>query len=273
MNDDAPILEQGHLRLRRCRHGVFLYSLMDLYIGRSLETYGEYCEEEARLYQRFLGPGQVVVDAGANVGCHTVLFAASVGQAGRVFAFEPQRVVFQTLCANLALNGLRNVEAWPVGLASAVGQRVVPPISYDTEGNFGGLSLAEDGPGEAVVVTTIDNLGLDACHLIKIDVEGMEREVLLGAADTISRHRPLLCVENDLREKSEALIGQLLELDYRAYWHVPRLFNPDNHRGEQRNVFGDTVNVNMLCLPREDGRRVEGLRAVESVRDWWQSDA
>ncbi|MCZ6863316.1 MAG: FkbM family methyltransferase [Alphaproteobacteria bacterium] len=127
-----------------------------------------------------------------------------------------------------------------------------------------------DGPGEVVAVTTIDNLGLDACHLIKIDVQGMEREVLLGAAETIRSHRPLLYVENDLRKKSEALIGQILEMDYRPYWHVPRLYNPDNYRSERRNVFGDTVNENMLCRPSSRGRQIERLRAVASVHDWWQ---
>ena len=267
---NASILKNGHLRLRRCCYGLMLYNLMDIYIGRSLDIYGEYCEEEARVYRRLLDRGQVVVDAGANIGCHTVLFASTVGPTGRVFAFEPQRVAFQMLCANLACNELWNVEAWPVGLGSSDGRLVAPPISYDSEGNFGDLSLSQDGPGEEVAVTTIDNLGLDACHLIKIDVQGMEREVLLGAAETKKNHRPLLYVENDLREKSKALIGQIFEMDYRLYWHVPRLYNPDNYRGEKRNVFGDTVNVNMLCLPREDGRQIEGFRAVASARDWWQ---
>ncbi|TFG83046.1 MAG: FkbM family methyltransferase, partial [Chromatiales bacterium] len=48
-------------------------------------------------------------DIGANIGTHTLALARLVGQQGLVFAFEPQRIVFQTLCANMALNSLDNV--------------------------------------------------------------------------------------------------------------------------------------------------------------------
>ena len=53
--------------------------------------------------------GYISLDVGANIGCHTVPFAKLVGESGRVVAFEPQRLVFQNLCANLALNALTNV--------------------------------------------------------------------------------------------------------------------------------------------------------------------
>ena len=88
-----------------------LYNFHDLYIGRSLDLYGEYSEGEIDLFGQIVQPGQVVVEVGANIGAHTVFLAHRSGPAARVLAFEPQRIVFQTLCANLALNSITNVDA------------------------------------------------------------------------------------------------------------------------------------------------------------------
>ena len=266
----APaLLGNGDLRLRRCRHGHMLYSLNDGYIGRALDTYGEYVEDEAELYQRLLQPGQVAVEAGANIGALTVVMAQAVGPNGRVITFEPQRVLYQMLCANLALNGLRNVHAALGGFGAETMTMNVPPVNYDRLENFGGVTLQADGPGEPVSVVPIDSFSLPICHLIKIDVEGMELEVLEGARETIKRHAPVIYLENNIREKSPALIGWLLEHDYRLFWHRPRLFRVPNYRGHEADIFDNTINVNMLCLPP----RVQGdpnLDAVTSPEDWWQ---
>lgn len=147
---------------------------------------------------------------------------------------------------------------------------MVPPVDYDKQGNFGGLSLKTKGPGETVPLITVDSLALENCHLIKIDVQGMEREVVLGTQQTVARCRPMLYVENDLRNKSEALIGLLFEMGFRLYWHIPRLFNPKNFFGETRNIFDTTVNVNMLCVPMEAALEVRDMRPITSVQDWWK---
>jgi FkbM family methyltransferase len=138
-----------------------------------------------------------------------------VGQAGTVHSFEPQRVVFQTLCANVALNSLTNVHCHQAAVADAPGEIIVPILDYTSENNFGGLGLGGYERGECVPVVTLDALHLDDCRLIKIDVEGMELQVLRGAQATIARCRPLLYVENDRPEHSHALIAHLLEQDYR----------------------------------------------------------
>lgn len=266
----APgLIENGDLRVRQCRYGLMLYSLKDVYIGRSFELYGEYCEQEVALYKQLVEPGQVIVDAGANIGAHTVFFARATGPEGAVHAFEPQRVIFYMLGANLALNGLDNVHARHAALGDAPGTITVPRVDYGKAGNFGGVSLVAGGPGETVPVMTVDGLALDRCDLIKIDVQGMEGQVLAGARRTIERFRPMMYVENDLKAHSAALIGQLFDLDYRLYWHIPRLYHADNYFGRNKNIFRNTVNVNMLCLPAEDPRQIQ-LRRITSVEDWWK---
>jgi hypothetical protein len=116
-------------------------------------------------------------------------------------------------------------------------------------------------------VVTLDGLALPACHALKIDVEGMEAEVLRGAAATITRCRPALYVENDRRERSAALIALIGGQDYAMWWHLPPLFVPDNFAGEAADDFPGIVSINMLCLPRERAITVAGLRPVSGPDD------
>ncbi len=106
---DQPLtLDAPHLRISRCRHGHMLYNLQDVYIGRSFDLYGEFSQGEVRLFSQILQPGMVALDVGANIGAHTVWMARAVGPTGRVIAFEPQRSIFEMMCANLAINAIGN---------------------------------------------------------------------------------------------------------------------------------------------------------------------
>ncbi len=184
-DEQAPILTSGHLRLRRCRHGLMLYNLNDIYLGTMLDRYGEFSEGEADFFAQALRPGMTAVEVGANIGAHTVHIARCVGPQGRVLAFEPQRGVFQLLCANLALNGLEQVEPHWAAVGRAAGSITVPRLDSRKPMNFGGLALGAAERGELVRLVTLDSFDLPACHLLKIDVEGMEAEVVAGAGATI----------------------------------------------------------------------------------------
>lgn len=256
------LLEAGTVRLKQCRHGAFLYNIHDKFIGRSLDQYGEFSAGEAAMFAQILRPGMVAMDIGANIGVHTVFMAQAVGSGGAVFAFEPQRVVFQMLSANIALNGLVNVMTWQAAVGAEAGDIFVPPIRYDQEGNFGGVALGGHDRGEKVPVMVLDAMPFRACHFIKIDVEGMEAQVLEGGRQMIARLRPILYVENDRREKSKALIETLFAMDYRLYWHNTPLFNPNNFFANSENLFGNIVSRNMLCVPKESPIQVSNLPEI-----------
>jgi len=258
----APGLPAGDNRLTRCRYGWMLSNANDLYIGRSLQHYGEYCQDESELLAPYLSAGDWVVDVGANVGSMTLFFAHAVGAQGRVHALEPQRIVFQMLCANLALNDLRNVHALHAAAGAQSGTIKVDLPDYSRPNNFGAMPLGEWREGEDVALLRLDDLALARCRLMKIDVEGMEKAVLEGAAGTISRLRPLLYVENDRADKAQALLRQVAALDYRIYRHVSAYFNPDNFLGRRDDIFGKVFASNMLCIPEGSDAPAPDLEQV-----------
>jgi FkbM family methyltransferase len=249
-------------RQKACRHGQMLYNIHDQFIGRSLDLYGEYCESEIELFRQVVKPDTVVVEVGANIGAHTVFLARQVMPSGVVVAFEPQRVVFQTLCANLAINSIRNVFAFQQAVGTTAGSIVVPSLDYTRENNFGGLALGSYKSGERVPLARLDDLTLPACHFLKIDVEGMEQEVLEGAVNLIDRFKPVMYVENDRPDKATSLVRYIDSLSYKMYWHQPFYFSPKNFFGNLHNVFPNIVALNMLCIHESIAQNLTGLEPV-----------
>lgn len=142
---------------------------------------------------KYVKPGSVVLDIGAHIGTHTLSLAQAVGEqeGGRVIAFEPQPKIFRELFWNMQLNNVKNVEFYPVAVGDHLGQIELSPFA---ESNEGGTGL-RGGTGQFVPLITIDSLKLDNVSLMKIDVEGLEDQVLIGLHDTILRCKPVIFIE------------------------------------------------------------------------------
>lgn len=258
-------------RLVEARHGTFVYNANDVYIGRSLEFYGEWAEGEVDVFRQIVRPGDVVVDVGANIGTHTVFLARAVGNKGKVYALEPQRVVFQLLCANVALNGLLNVYCMNVAATEAEQGVTVPEIDYEVPNNFGHLQLGSWQSGERVPGVPLDLMRLQSCRLLKVDVEGGELEVLRGATSLLEKCRPVVFVENNAKERSAELISLLTEAGFDLFWHLSFFFNQQNFRKHAENVFGPLFDVNVLAVPKELQGLVRNFEPVTGPADTWEA--
>jgi FkbM family methyltransferase len=265
------VYEHEFVAMKRCKHGTFLYNVHDGFIGTSLELYGQWCEGEMEALGQIIKPGDVVLDIGANIGTHTIFFSRRVADQGVVVAFEPQRLVFQNLCANVALNALTNVIAKQQGVGRRAETIRLPVINPLQDVNFGALPMRDDPNGEPVEVIRIDDLPIGRCNLIKIDVEGMECDVLEGARESIGKHRPILFVENNTLDRSAAIVALIDSLEYDAYWHISSYFDPANFFQNRTNVFAHfTPEANLICVHRNYGLEIRGLPKVAGVEDNWQ---
>lgn len=259
----ATIFENGNIRCKKCRHGLMMYNALDTHIGRSLDLYGEWGESEINIMRLFIKPGDSVFDIGANIGTHSLFMSSMVGPGGCVFSFEPQRIVFQLLCGNMALNGVRNVYASNFAVGASRGAAVIPKVDYARMGNFGGVRLAAEGDGDLVDVIALDNTNIKKCSLIKLDVEGMELSVLQGAAMIVETAKPVILAENNNELKSPSLIQYLKNSGYVLYWQFSSFFTPDNYFGNKSDVFGNIYDVNILCVHPEQTSIVKSLLPVD----------
>lgn len=136
--------------------------------------------------RRYLRPGETMVDVGANVGALTLAGSLAVGDAGRVVAIEAHPRTFGYLEANVALNGRGNVRTLNFAVGAGAGT-----IHFSDQRSDDQNAVVQGG-GLTVRLQTLDGL-LEAepgpVHLLKVDVEGFEREVFRGAARVLARTR------------------------------------------------------------------------------------
>ena len=268
------LVENRHVAVKRCRHGLFMYNRNDSYIGRSLDLYGQWCEAEIELLGQFLRPGDVAVDVGANIGTHTVAFADLVGTTGRLHAFEPQRLLFQMLCGNVALNGLDNVVCHQRAVGDRHGEIAVPQLPpAATSFNFGAVPLGMQAPAsEPATLMALDELALQSCRLIKVDAEDMEAQVLTGAARTIQACQPILYVENDRPGASKKLAPLLKQLGYHAYWSIFTYFDRHNFYCNSEDIWPNHAPAaNLLCFSTRSNASIPQAEPFLGEADDWQS--
>lgn len=239
--------------LVKAKHGWFLANRFDYYIGAALIVYGEYSEMELAFLKSIVPKNGVIIEVGANIGSLTVGLAQHVGELGKVLAVEPQPSIFNVLCANLALNKIVNVDVRQCGCGEYTSKMYLQADNYFNKNihNSGSKTLIADAQGLEISVFPIDSFAnsFDFLSLIKIDVEGMELDVLKGAANAIKKHKPYLYIENAVIDKSKSIIEWIMSAGYDLWWHIPPLFHPQNFFSHQENLYGFNVSVNMICAP------------------------
>ena len=155
--------------------------------------FGDYEPESGRVLRRILRPGDLVLDAGANIGWYAALFGRAVGPAGRVVAFEPLAHFARAARETVALNTLEStVEIVESGLGATVGDMVIHTFSGLPGGHASGSDLGRgDAERHLCPATTVDEhlhgAGIGRVDLLKADVEGFEREVFRGAMTVLGR--------------------------------------------------------------------------------------
>lgn len=211
-------------------YGPFIVNVHCQYHAEALRTTGKpHIQNELNAILALvstLPEDAVFVDAGANAGFITIPAAHALRERnGVVYAFEPQRMLFYALCGSVALNGLENVIVRNAGLGSRAENITVRSLDYGAPQDHGLYSLVDNArpeftaqPGQMAIgdvllpdlvfraggtrcvhdvdIVPIDQLGLPRLDFLKLDVEGMELEILQGAQAAITEYRPWCWVEH-----------------------------------------------------------------------------
>ena len=211
-------------------------------IGRSLEVYGEYCYPEIELILNHVNSNSLVMDIGANIGTHTLGLAPHVKT---LVAFEPDLENLNLLKRNAGMFNediARRISINPIALGDSV-------VEVGTVFDFGKTKLSTEGE---ILLTKLDNIqGFPRVDFIKIDVEGMEYNVLQGARNTITYFRPHMLIEMQDASMNGLVFDLLDSLSYNMYWAPCATYNSDNHNKITEDVFGKQHGVlNWLCTPQ-----------------------
>lgn len=153
---------------------------------------GVYEADKQRIFMELVNEGDIIYDVGAHAGFYTLLASNLVKEKGEVVAFEPAPKNFEYLKRHLELNSVKNVKAFPVAVSNEQGS------AYFTAGHSSSTGkLSKEGK------LNVDTVALDCLtakndlpdpDVMKIDVEGEEYNVLLGAKNLIQRSSPILLI-------------------------------------------------------------------------------
>jgi FkbM family methyltransferase len=215
------------------RHGPMIFSRLDYRmtapgkgfgVGLQLLEKAAFDPEEVETAKQVLrhrkqhyGKGVVALDCGANIGVHTIEWAKCMDGWGEVIAIEAQERIYYALAGNITLNNCFNARALHAAVGDGVGEMAIPVPDYLTPASFGSLELKAleksefigqsidyaAGPMQMVRLLTIDSLNLKRLDFLKVDVEGMELEVLAGAGESIQRYKPAMLIEVIKSDKAE----------------------------------------------------------------------
>jgi len=146
--------------------------------------------------RRLVKTGDVCMDVGANMGSLSLAMAKQIGSSGKVYAFEPGPIAAARFRNNVRLNPAFQgvIQLAEIGLSDKPGQ-----LFYNEDMKNRGNGALLGTSGQSVEVITIDEFfrreGIDRLNFVKIDVEGMEYEVLKGGLATWKRFQPVLFFE------------------------------------------------------------------------------
>lgn len=201
-----------------CDHGLMIVNRFDsnseqVGHGQWLLDHGNTSTIEAQIaYECLKDRSQpVIFDVGANIGTFTTWMATAFSQA-KIYCFEPQRLIFQMLCGNIAINNFDNCYVYNIGLGSENTRIEIQEPDYYKREDFGIFSLVEDkirnksGTSSVVEIMTIDTFvelyKIPRLDYIKIDAEGMDLDILKGADQTLKKFMPAIFIEHSDNRRS-----------------------------------------------------------------------
>ena len=166
--------------------------------GRGIYIYRDDIAPELKLLPKLLPKNGVLIDIGANVGVYSLSAAKIVGIQGKVIAIEPFPKIFSRLCDNVSLNGFETIIRTR---NFCIDDKTGPNILWMNFNRPVAFSLIKIGDASGIPVLSIrlDDLlkweNLDHVDYIKIDAEGAESNILIGAETTLRKFRPIIQVE------------------------------------------------------------------------------
>lgn len=172
--------------------------------SKSLLDHGNESTVEAQLTWQTISniDAPIIFDIGANIGTYSTWLARAFPY-GKIYCFEPQRLIFQMLCGNLAINNIENCYAYNIALGKNSTIFNLNEPNYNETNSFGQFSLKYDNQTyhktTPTQMMTLDEFvmqySIDKIDFIKIDAEGMDIDVLKGGQQTINKFKPSLLVE------------------------------------------------------------------------------
>ena len=169
---------------------LIIYMIESDWSGRSLLDGQTWEPHITNFLERNFNQESVLIDVGSNYGWHSI---KSSPKCKTIYSFEPQKLMYDIQLSSITKNNISNIHLYNCGLGDDEIKTEMNPIDYETWVHIGDLSVGVGG--EKISIKKLDSLNIPKVDFIKIDVQGYEKYVLLGALETINKNKPTIIVE------------------------------------------------------------------------------
>jgi len=203
----------------------------DTCVSNTIKECGFYEKFYLNLLSLIIDKNKNIIDAGANIGNHSVFLGKLISDDSKVYSFEPQPFLFEYLKRNVDCNGLTGkVICENTALGDDCGY-VKMDVEYDKKINMGAFRIVENGGNLQVSITKLDlyfflekrkqKMGIKNVGLLKIDCEFYEWSVLMGCLNTLIESKPIIMIEiHDTNSDRWRILKLLYYLGYKKVWKL-----------------------------------------------------
>lgn len=224
---DISVVEMRGKKVHILRFGIMISNFF-----HSKKVWWEI--EMLPVFKKYYVPNTNIIDIGANIGSHSLLMSEIISPNSLIFSFEP--VYWDIVQKNIFENHLQDkICLFPQGLGKRNEVIEINTMDRMKPNNFGQLSIVKKIKTahikKKIGVITLDSIHLHNISLIKIDVEGMEKDVLEGARNTIAKNLPTIIIEiwsDEMENFIQSDIGKFL-FDQCKYKLIPLPHSASNH--------------------------------------------
>jgi FkbM family methyltransferase len=212
--------------------------------GFSADTNNEYIlgnfeSNLQNIMNAYIGPDNIVYDIGAHYGYFTLFASRLVGNLGRVYAFEPMPKNFQRLAYNIKINKPNNIKLYNYAISD---KETV--LNFSDSKNTVANTYIASSPlfSQPIPIIEIKSISLDILfsrkeilppQFIKIDTEGAEYDILVGAQNIIEQFKPAINLSTHENHNPGVTEKCLTLLERYGYKIIHRLSNQDNNQMQE----------------------------------------
>jgi FkbM family methyltransferase len=206
-------MEQLSTNTYHTKYGKITLLKNEVYIGNEFRL-NRYWEEDTLIkLKQYIPSDRNILEIGAHCGTSSVVYSSYISENHKLFAYEPQNVMYQLLVQNITQNNLQDkIIPFNNGVFCYKGAGNMNNIDLDGGGgnvqrryneerhigcNFGGIGLGKEG--EPITLTTIDEMGHDNIGFIHCDAQGSENFIFSSGKETIKKNRPVILYENNAK--------------------------------------------------------------------------
>jgi len=254
-----PIPEDETVSMIKLRNKIIYFLRYDYTIGKKLYISKQWWELfMLKYFQQYYKKNTNVIDIGGNIGTHSLLLSEIVSPGSKIYVFEP--VFWDITERNIKANHLEDkIILYKEGVGKKEEELEIDTFNRNCSVNFGNFSLIQNYKNPELLsqntldqcksvkkdikIVTLDSKNFENVSLIKIDVEGMELDVLEGALETIKKNRPVIFIEVWKKEKNKYMNSDISKKIIKDL-HYKMIKIEDSYAGDDYILIPKNMNKN-----------------------------